>query len=64
MRSSLLLALCSATLSYAIPTVEAVGGKFFTSDGDQFFIKGVAYQLTESKFKPRNTRNSVKQIVL
>ncbi|KAI1656594.1 glycoside hydrolase family 72 protein [Daldinia decipiens] len=47
MRSSLLLALCSATLSYAIPTVEAVGGKFFTSDGDQFFIKGVAYQLTE-----------------
>ncbi|KAL7624059.1 hypothetical protein AAE478_005616 [Parahypoxylon ruwenzoriense] len=46
MRSSLLLALCSAAASYAVPTIEAAGGKFFTSDGDQFFIKGVAYQLT------------------
>ncbi|KAI0013200.1 glycoside hydrolase family 72 protein [Xylariaceae sp. FL0662B] len=45
MRSSLLLALCCAAISNAIPTIEAVGGKFFNSDGDQFFIKGVAYQL-------------------
>jgi hypothetical protein len=24
----------------AIPTVSAVGSKFFTSDGNQFYIKG------------------------
>ncbi len=52
MRSSLLVALGSATLSHAIPTIEASGNKFFTSDGDQFFIKGVAYQLTEREFRP------------
>ncbi|KAI8947095.1 Glucanosyltransferase-domain-containing protein [Xylaria longipes] len=45
MRPSLLAALCGATATYAIPTIEALGNKFFTSDGDQFFIKGVGYQL-------------------
>ncbi|KAI1498068.1 Glucanosyltransferase-domain-containing protein [Biscogniauxia marginata] len=45
MRSSLIAALYGAAATYAIPTIEAVGGKFFTSDGDQFFMKGVAYQL-------------------
>ena len=29
----------------AIDTVSVVGNKFFTSDGQQFFIRGVAYQL-------------------
>ncbi|TGJ80824.1 hypothetical protein E0Z10_g7937 [Xylaria hypoxylon] len=45
MRSSLLAAICGAAVTHAIPTIEALGNKFFTSDGDQFFIKGVAYQL-------------------
>ncbi|KAL8989349.1 MAG: hypothetical protein Q9169_008377 [Polycauliona sp. 2 TL-2023] len=29
----------------ATPTITAVGSKFFTSDGDQWYIKGIAYQL-------------------
>lgn len=40
MRLAILTALCGATATYAIPTIEAYGNKFFTSDGDQFFIKG------------------------
>ncbi|KAI4135746.1 MAG: hypothetical protein LQ341_005840, partial [Variospora aurantia] len=29
----------------ATPVISAVGSRFFTSDGDQFYIKGIAYQL-------------------
>ena len=44
---ALLLLLCwAATIATALPTIEAKGAKFFTSDGDQWFIKGIAYQLT------------------
>jgi hypothetical protein len=42
MRSSIWLsaALGTATTS-ALATIEAVGSKFFTSDGTQFYIKGM-----------------------
>ncbi|KAL9113708.1 MAG: hypothetical protein Q9227_002153 [Pyrenula ochraceoflavens] len=29
---------------HSIPTISAVGSKFFTSDGQQWYMKGVAYQ--------------------
>ncbi|KAI1266131.1 Glucanosyltransferase-domain-containing protein [Xylariaceae sp. FL1019] len=45
MRPALLASLGAAGVN-ALPTISAVGNKFFTSDGDQFFLKGVAYQLT------------------
>ncbi|KAI0147786.1 Glucanosyltransferase-domain-containing protein [Xylariaceae sp. FL1272] len=45
MRPTLLAGL-GAAVANALPTISAVGNKFFTSDGDQFFLKGVAYQLT------------------
>lgn len=38
--------LAAAPAALALPTIEAKGAKFFTSDGDQWYIKGVAYQLT------------------
>lgn len=40
------LLLCAATIIDALPTITAVGNKFFTSEGKQFFMKGIAYQLT------------------
>lgn len=48
MRSSVLLsaALGSATTS-ALATIEAVGSKFFTSDGDQFYIKGMLFTICQ-----------------
>ncbi|EME46144.1 glycoside hydrolase family 72 protein [Dothistroma septosporum NZE10] len=43
---ALFIALLFATTAFAVPTIEAKGAKFFTSDGVQWFIKGIAYQLT------------------
>jgi hypothetical protein len=40
MRSALLYALAGLAAVNAIPTIEVKGSKLFTSDGDQFFIKG------------------------
>ncbi|KAF1349788.1 glycoside hydrolase family 72 protein [Delphinella strobiligena] len=47
MRSNIALGVAAlAASATAIPTISAYGSKFFTSEGNQFFIKGVAYQLT------------------
>lgn len=40
-----LLALALGALTAAVPTIEVKGSKFFTSDGNQFYVKGIAYQL-------------------
>lgn len=40
MKASILSAVVGAGLTHALPTIEAVGNKFFTSKGDQFFLKG------------------------
>lgn len=37
---SFILALLCAAVANALPTIEAKGAKFFTSDGDQWYIKG------------------------
>ncbi|KAH8888343.1 hypothetical protein GQ53DRAFT_263570 [Thozetella sp. PMI_491] len=40
-------ALLSAGVANALSTIKAVGNKFFDEDGNRFFMKGIAYQLTE-----------------
>lgn len=51
MQLSFLAALCGAAVTYAIPTIEALGNKFFTSEGNQFFIKGTNSQYNTSIYK-------------
>ncbi|KAJ5492913.1 hypothetical protein N7539_001659 [Penicillium diatomitis] len=41
----LLLAGLQAATVNAVPTISAVGSKFFYENGTQYFIKGIAYQL-------------------
>ncbi|KAH7388964.1 Glucanosyltransferase-domain-containing protein [Cadophora sp. MPI-SDFR-AT-0126] len=44
--ASLFLNLAFPVIS--LPTISVIGAKFFDSDGNQFFIKGVVYQLSNN----------------
>ncbi|KAJ4364452.1 hypothetical protein N0V83_009046 [Neocucurbitaria cava] len=41
-------ALIACRAAVGIPTIEVKGSKFFTSDGDQFYVKGIVYQSANS----------------
>lgn len=41
LRSVVACALAGAVAVNAIATISAKGSKFFTSDGDQFYVKGM-----------------------
>jgi len=45
---SMLVLLMAAVLPVvnAIPTISAVGRKFFTSEGNQFYVKGIRCGMT------------------
>jgi hypothetical protein len=45
MKLNYVAAAALAGVANAVPTITATGSKFFTSDGNQFFMKGIAYQL-------------------
>ncbi|KAK5071966.1 hypothetical protein LTR64_004255 [Lithohypha guttulata] len=48
-RSNLFVVALAALLAlvHAIPTISITGTKFFNSEGKQFYVKGIAYQLIE-----------------
>ena len=50
--SWLAAAVLGAATTNALEQITAVGNKFFTSSGKQFFAKGIAYQLVEGKEAP------------
>jgi hypothetical protein len=64
-------AVLGAATANAIDTITAVGNKFFTSTGKQFYVKGIAYQLTEgelpmlapSPLPPSSTSSHLQELV-
>ncbi len=43
LRSIVACALAAAAAVNAIPTISVKGSKFFTSDGNQFYVKGMQH---------------------
>lgn len=59
---SLLNKVCFSHISQEFSTIETFGNKFFFSDtGDQFFIKGIAYQPKPQSFKEINTLTNIEE---
>ena len=54
--SSLLCAALGTVATNALPTITALGNKFFDSDGKQFFMKGTKFC---SKIRSLITANKV-----
>lgn len=46
--AGLLASFAFGAINASVPTISVSGAKFFYSNGTQYFIKGVAYQLTEA----------------
>lgn len=46
--AGLLASFAFSAVNASVPTISVSGAKFFYSNGTQYFIKGVAYQLTEA----------------
>jgi hypothetical protein len=52
MRLSWFSAVVGAVTANALPTITATGNKFFTSEGKQFFMKGIVMSQAGTVEKP------------
>lgn len=57
----LLVNTCFSQISEEFPTIESFGSKFFFENtGEQFFMKGIAYQPSPQELKTQKSSNDVK----